>query len=372
MLTAAYLDVAPEPILALYRALEDSVLEDMAQRLATLTDPAISRAAWQMQRITESGAVYDDILARLSRLSGASERLLREVFEAAGVRTLRFDDGIYRAAGLNPLPLNLSPAMVEVLRTGLEQTGGLMRNLTLTTAAAGQESFVAAADLAYMQVTSGAFSYQDALRQGVVKLADQGLSVIHYASGRRDQLDVALRRTLLTGVNQTAGRLQEARADEMGADLVQTSAHIGARPSHQVWQGHIFSRSGAHEKYPDLVASTGYGTATGLCGINCRHSFFPFFEGLSADHYKAAELEGYEARRVTYEGETMTVYEATQRQRAIERAIRKETRRKRALDAAGLDATMERAQITALQNRMREFLRQTKLKRQSFREQVFA
>lgn len=370
MLTAAQLDVLPEPILALYRALEDSVLEDMARGLAALTDPAISRAAWQMQRLTEAGAVYEAVLARLSRVTGTSEALLREMFEQAGVRALRFDDAIYRAAGLNPLPLNLSPAMAQVLRAGLEKTGGLMRNLTQTTAVAAQTDFIAAADLAYLQVVSGAFSYQDALRQGVTRLADGGLRVIHYASGRRDPLDVALRRTLLTGVNQTVGRLQEARADALGTDLVQTSAHIGARPSHAAWQGQVFSRRGRSDKYPSLVAATGYGTATGLCGINCRHSFFPFFEGLSAEHYTAAELDSYESKRVTYEGESMTVYEATQKQRALERKIRLWKREAGALGAAGLDNSIEIAKVRQWEARLKDFSRQTGLKRQPFREAV--
>ena len=191
------------------------------------------------------------------------------------MRALAFDDAIYQAAGLNPLPLNLSPAMTQVLVAGLQRTQGTMRNLTLTSAIDAQNLFTDAADLAYMQVSSGAFDYNTAIRQAVESVAEQGLGVIHYASGRREHLDVAMRRAVLTGVNQTAGQLQWARADEMGCDLVETSAHIGARntgtgpANHEGWQGRVFSRSGKHPKYPDFVAETGYGTGPGLCGWNC-------------------------------------------------------------------------------------------------------
>lgn len=370
MLTAAQLDVLPEPLIALYDEYMQSVINDIARRLAGL-DYARPTAAWQMQRLTESGKVYERALEELAALTGKSEDTLRQMFNAAGVKALRFDDSIYRAAGLDPLPLNLSPAMARVLRAGLERTGGVLRNLTRSTALTGQEAFLHAADLAYLQISSGAFDYQTALR-GAIKQAARESATVLYPSGRRDQLDVALRRATLTGVNQTAGQLTEARAAEMGVDLVQTSAHIGARPSHQVWQGKVFSRSGAHEKYPPFVERTGYGTATGLCGINCRHSFYPFFEGLSPEHYKGAELEGYEARRVTYNGEELSVYDATQKQRAIERAIRATKREAGALEAAGLDATGERQKVRALQAKMRDFTRQTNLKRQSFREQVIA
>ena len=97
-------------------------------------------------------------------------------------------------------------------------------------------------------------------------------------------MDVAVRRAVLTGVNQTTARMQIARADEMECDLVETTAHMGARPEHMDWQGRIFSRSGKSRKYPDFVKSTGYGTGPGLCGWNCRHSFFPYFEGCPSAH----------------------------------------------------------------------------------------
>ena len=369
MLTARQLDVLPEPILALYERYAQSVLNDIARRLAGL-DFASSSAAWQMQRLTESGRIYEHALSELATLTGQSEATLRRVFSEAGVEAVRFDDSIYRAAGLDPLPLNLSPAMASVLRAGLERTNGLMRNLTQSTALTAQQAFIDAADLAFMQVSGGAMSHQQAVRAAIKDVAGKGLSVIHYASGRRDQLDVALRRAVLTGVNQTAGQLTEARANEMGADLVQTSAHIGARPSHAAWQGKVFSRSGQSDKYPPFATATGYGTATGLCGINCRHSYYPFFEGLSAEHYRQAEIDAYERKRVTFNGEEMSVYDATQKQRQFERNIRATKREIAALDAAGLDSTEERTQLYEDQREMRSFVRQTKLQRQRFREQA--
>jgi hypothetical protein len=268
MLTVSQIDSLPGETIALYQDYEDSILRDIARRLAGL-DFATPTAAWQMQRLTESGLVFENALKELAQLTGKSYVALRSMFEKAGVMAVRFDDKIYRAAGLNPLPLNLSPAMVNVLAAGLTKTGGVMTNMTLTTAISGQQAFVNAADLAYMQVTSGAMSYDQAIRAAVKSVAAEGISTIDFASGRRDPLDVAMRRTVLTGVAQTTGNLQMARADEMGTDLVQTSAHAGARPTHEVWQGQVFSRSGTNPKYPDFVSSTDYGSVTGLCGINC-------------------------------------------------------------------------------------------------------
>ena len=179
---------------------------------------------------------------------------------------------------------------------------------------------------------------------------------------------MAVRRTVLTGVSQTTGNLQTARADEMGVDLVQTSAHVGARPDHQVWQGKVFSRSGASKTYPAFVLSTGYGTGAGLCGWNCRHSFYPFFEGISENAYKQAELDSYAGKTVTYNGKQIPMYDATQIQRGIERKIRLWKRKEGALDAGGFDNDAETAKVKEWQAKMRDFIKQTGLQRQSVRE----
>ncbi len=151
---------------------------------------------------------------------------------------------------------------------------------------------------------------------------------------------------------------------------MQTSAHIGARPAHQAWQGKIFSRSGTSKQYPDFVLSTGYGTGAGLMGWNCRHSFYPFFEGISENAYSQAELDSYAGKTVMYNGKEIPIYDATQMQRGIERKIRLWKRKEGAYEAAGLDNDAEAGKVKEWQSRMRDFIKQTGLQRQSVREHV--
>ena len=368
MLLASQFDLLVEPIVSLFQEYEETVILDIVRRLAGM-DYATSMAAWQVQRLSESGSLYERILEELARVTGRSELELRRIFARAGVTAMRFDDAIYKAAGLSPLPLNLSPAMGEVLAAGLRKTGGIMRNLTMTTAISGQQAFEHAADLAYMQISTGTMSYQQAIRQAVKQVAADGLDVIHFA-GRTDKLDVAMRRTVLTGVSQTVGELTMARAEEMGADLVQTSAHIGARPSHQEWQGKIFSRSGVHPKYPPFAESTGYGTVTGLSGVNCRHSFYPWLENISENAYTQETLKDMNSKTVEYNGKTLDFYSATQQQRLYERKVRYWKRQASALEAAGLDNSAEISKVRKYQATMRDFIRQTGLQRQYPREQI--
>ena len=373
MLTDSQFDAFVNPMMSLYSDYETSVIEDIARRLANLD---FASAAWQVQRLNESGALYKDIIKKLSKLTGKSESALREILKSAGVKAIKFDDEIYKAAGLNPLPLNMSPAMVQALKAALEKTNGVINNLTKTTVLNAQQTFIKAADLAYYQVSTGAMSYDQAIRAAVKKLAADGLDVVDYASGHRDKIDVAMRRAVLTGVAQTANTLQMTRADEMGSDLVAVSAHIGARntgtgpENHEAWQGKIYSRSGTHPKYKNFVEATGYGTGEGLGGWNCRHSFYPFFEGISENAYTRAEVRDMNNKKVTYQGKEMDFYTATQYQRGIERKIREWKRQEAALQAAGQDASFETGKVKQWQQTMREFIAETELDRQRVREQI--
>lgn len=372
MLTSDQFDALTEPIMSLYADYETSVIMDIARRLKKL---ALDSAAWQVQRLIESGALYKDVLRKLAQLTGQSEAQIAEILRKAGVRAIRFDDSIYKQAGLEPIPLNLSPAMLDVLKAAFAKTNGVANNLTQTTAIAAQESFIRAADLAHQQVATGAMSYNQAIRQAIKKVASDGLHTIDFQSGHRDSLDVAMRRTVLTGVAQTTGQLQIQRADEMGSDLVAVSAHQGARNkgvgpmNHESWQGQIYSRSGTHPKYKPFIEITGYGTGEGLGGYNCRHSWFPYFEGMERA-YSRKELQQINSKTVTYQGKKITQYEASQIQREIERKIRYWKRQSSALDAAGLENATESAKIREWQARAREFVNQTGLVRQYDREQV--
>lgn len=373
MLTAEQIDALADPIVDLYDEFAQTVINDIARRL---TKMSIASAAWQTQRIIESGKTYEFVLRELAKITGIREDELKKIFRKAGVTSAKFDNNIYRLAGLPVPPLNLSPAMVKVLLSGLDKTKGVLDNLTLTTAVNAQREFIRAADLTYLQVTTGAMSYQQAIRLAIKKLGSSGL-YIYYPSGHKDRLDVAIRRTLITGVGQTVGKMQMTLAEEVGQDLVQVSAHIGARnegegyKNHEDWQGKVYSRSGKHPKYKNFYEATGYGEKLGLMGINCRHTFFPFFDGISQNAYDAATLKQYAKQKVKYNGETMGIYEATQRQRAIERTIRKHKREAEALKAAGFDATPEALKVKQAQSLMRDFIKQTGLQRQRFRETIF-
>lgn len=369
MLLPDYLDSLPDSVVILFRQVEEDILEDMARRLLK-AESITDTAQWQAWRLEQLGETRQTIRYHLQRLTGKTQGELNALFQAAGGQALYYDDQIYRAVGLTPGKVNNSPALLNLLRAGARQTQKTFLNLTATTANTATQQFERALDRAWLQISSGAFDYQTAIRRAIKELASAGLQSITYPTGHTDAMDVAVRRAVLTGVNQTAARLSEARAEEMGCDLVETTAHPGARPEHVRWQGKVFSRSGKSRKHPDFVSSTGYGTGPGLCGWNCRHSFFPYFEGLSESAYPRSKLREYEEKTVQYNSKTLSYYDATQQQRYIERQIRRWKREYLMLDAAGMDTTQASVKLAQWRATERDFCRQTGLDRDGFRSQV--
>jgi hypothetical protein len=215
--------------------------------------------------------------------------------------------------------------------------------------------------------------YNTAIRRAIENLSDAGVGAIAYKSGRVDSLEVAVRRAVVTGANQTAAKTQEVLADELGVELVEVTAHGGARPEHAKWQGKVFSRHGDIEidgvKYKDLKKATGYGSGAGLCGWNCRHTFHPYIHGAPRS-WSDKELKELDKKNITYNGEKYTEYEASQIQRGIEREIRKHKRTVAAIEAGGGDASAERAKLRKAQKEYTKFTEDTGLKKQTARTKI--
>ena len=362
MLAPDYLDHAPDALVALWQEVEDTILRDVARRIGKM-DALTPTANWQLWRYQQTEAVRKDVVKLLARFTGKSEAEIRRLMQEAATAALEAEDEIYYHYDLKPTPFEESAPLQNLLNAGYRQTAGSFSNLTATTANTVSGAFEQALDRAWLQVSSGAFDYKTAVKRAVDGLADS-MPYVTYPSGHRDTLEVACRRAVLTGVNQTAGKLQEARMDEMHVEFVETSAHGGARPSHAEWQGRQFHRGGAVDylgkHYPDFYEATGYGTGGGIYGWNCSHTHWSIFPELgSPPAWTQESLEALNARDIEYDGRLYTRYEISQMQRARERAVRKWKRRYLAEDAAGADTTASAVKLRQARQSLADFTRAT-------------
>lgn len=386
MLTPDYLEHVSDDIVELYSEFEQTIIKDIVKRLLkiNLLVPSVNH---QVKVLQESGILYNDIIKEISKITGKSEETIKKIFENSAIKSITLDDNIYKQAGLNPLPFNQSESILKMLLAGLNKTNKQVNNLTMTLAGNSQAKFTNAINLAYMQITTGAFDRNTAILNAVKVLSDDGLDIV-YPSGKVSKVDVAVRRAVLTGVSQTCGKMQEIRADEMNCDLMELTAHPGARvtekndyTNHSWWQGRIVSRSG--KKGYLSLEDIGYGEVTGFLGINCRHGWFPFYEGITKRQYTDEELANINNQTVKYKNEDIGFYEATKKQREKERNIRRLKREVGAYEEILVNADNEdlinatnvkyinaKNKLKNVQNDLKDFIEETELRRDYTRERV--
>lgn len=298
-----------------------------------------------------------------------NQRYYKEVMDLAGVTA--------------PETLVSAADIAAIMAQAQREVGNLTRSMGFLvdngrTMLAPARAYQWAMDNAEMQIMSGAISSTQAIKNTVKQLADSGIKIVDYESGHRDQIDVAARRAVMTGMNQLCAKYTEQSAEYLETPYFEVSAHIGARDqgtgwqNHKAWQGRVYSvRTG--DKYPSIYEVCGLGYVDGLEGANCRHIRTAFVDGVMERTYTDKELEHIDdGHDVEFEGKRYTAYEATQKQRQIERTIRKLKREQTAYKAAGLEdeATAVTTKIRRLNAKYKEFSKAAGLPEQRERMRV--
>lgn len=273
---------------------------------------------WNIEVLQDAGYLLEDIQREIAKATRKQEREIKAAMEDAGVRSISYDDEIYKAAGLSPAPLMQSPHLIRLMERDYKKTMGEWRNFTGTFAEQSQTEFIKACDRAYRMTTSGMISYSQAVTEALDEVIKNGV-VITYPSGHKDTIETATLRAVRTGISQACGAITDARMDEMGWDIVLVSAHLGARvtdkedyTNHYWWQGKFYSKSGKDTRFPPFSVC-GMGNVQGIHGANCRHTHGPG-DGVF-NPYREYDSE-----------ENKKAYDLSQRQRAMERGIRKTKR----------------------------------------------
>lgn len=378
-LSPAYYDSCTDDVLNLYAELEDRIIADVVRRIVKTGD-ITETAKWQIRQAQQMGLLYDDIIKDVAQYTSKTDSEIKKMFENAGVETVSNDNRIHLLAGNSPLDIRQSESMLQILNAVYKERLTDLKNLTGTTAITSQTAYYNACNSAFMMVSSGAFSYQQALRTVIQEVGKNGVTV-SYPSGHNDKLDVAVRRSLLTGIGLASRQISEENSRLCGCDLMEISAHSGARPSHAAWQGQIVSLSG--RKGYLSKSDIGYGTGAGFGGWNCRHDWYPFYEGISSRNYSKKDLEKLNAKDIEYKGKMYSEYEISQMLRKKEREIRSLKREKTAYNTAIMETsdkqlkavfqsalTYTNSAIRDKSAEIKQFCADTDYKCDRFREQV--
>lgn len=397
------LDALPEELAELFRGLEITLLEEICSRLK-LSGKLNEVTVQDIRALRSHGIDLTDIEKAIRETTGVSQKKLDQLLNDVVER-----NQAYYTELIDIADVTAPDRLVDVEDTWAiyEQTKHTLTNLTQSmgflvdngrTMLKPAKAYQWALDSAEMQIQSGAINYNQAITSAVKQLADSGLCVVYdkagnpiknrvgYESGHKDQLDVAVRRAVMTGVNQLNQKYREQSMDYLETDLVETSAHLGARnidgpngwENHEKWQGRLFRWAQKPKtstgEYPDFEEACGYGDVTGIGGANCRHTWFPFIEGIMERTYTDEQLESMKAEnhKFEFEGKEYDGYKATQKQREIERTIRKLKREQVAFKAAGLteDEQAVSTRIKRLTEKYKEFSKAAGLPEQKERMKV--
>lgn len=342
MLTPKQYDIIAESLTGLFQDLEDFVIRDFVRRVVT-AGTITETAKWQEIRAREMGLSTDAIRKAVKQALKMSGTELDDLFEKWGTESLKAENTILKELGKKPVNIGDHEELQQILHAVLNQTKGEVKNITQSLGFAkkvgGKTVFMPMAefyqkelDFVQLQVQTGMLDYNSAVRQSVKRMADSGLRTVDYASGWSNHLDVAIRRATLTGANQLSGQMTDVLGEEMGCNYVEVTAHSGARntgsgsANHKGWQGKVYCRKGQTKAYPNLSKATGFGTGEGLKGWNCRHDYNNFWPGISTRAWSDEALKNIDPKPFTYKGKIYDHYQANQRQREIERAIRRSKR----------------------------------------------
>ncbi|EHR33449.1 hypothetical protein HMPREF9709_01197 [Helcococcus kunzii ATCC 51366] len=336
-----------------FNELERMLIWDIARRIDSEINGKgnyTQTAEKQMQDLIDIG--YDSKRARemIANTLGISASVVDSIVYKYGFEKYRDDFKHYATVGKklqdferNGFVVNLIRATQEDLKKGILNLSGTIGFVDEKGKFSQVDNYYRQAiNTAVFQTTSGAFDYQSVTRRIVKQMAKSGVRTVNYESGVSRSLESTVRNNLLTGISQMAGKIALQNAIDMGEDLMEITAHAGARPSHSVWQGQIVSLSG-RSGYLNLI-DIGYGDVAGFQGANCYHDWFVFFEGISTRNYTQSQLDEFndQSKKYEFNGKEYSEYEAGQKMRQIERSI-SQTKR----ELVGLDATDDKEMFTA-------------------------
>ncbi|MBS5327341.1 MAG: phage minor capsid protein [Lachnospiraceae bacterium] len=324
--------------------LEIRIMEDIVRRIKQ-TGKITSTADWQINRLRILGYSSEDIEKMLKETLDKSYPEMFELYDKVIDWEYVRNKDIYEQINAEFIPYEENEELQQLTEGFIQQSNADLKNITqslgfyldygngnpvLTPLAEVYQKYL---DAACIDIVTGAFDYNSVLRRIVTQITNSGLRQIDYASGRANRVDVAARRAVMTGVSQLTGKISDMNAEKLGTEYFEIAWHGGARPSHAVWQGKVWSKK-------ELVTVCGLGTGPGLLGWNCYHEYYPFFPGISERNWTDEWLEEQDRKENTpknFHGKEYTLYEAKQRQRQMETAMRAQREKVKLLDSGGAD-----------------------------------
>ena len=356
-----YKDQVADKIAARYIGLEERILQDIARRIKK-TGEITSTADWQINRLRILGYSSEDIEREIKKTLDASYPEMFELYDKVIDWEYVRNKDIYEQINAEFIPYEENRQLQQItdaiIQQSLEDLENVTRSLGFYLDYNGRKVLTPLSqvytnylDNACFDIVTGAFDYGSVLRRVVTQLTNSGLRKIEYGSGYASRVEVAARRAVMTGVANLTGEIADYNAKKLGTEYFEVEWHAGARPTHAVWQGQVWTKE-------QLYSVCGLGTVTGLLGANCYHTYYPFFPGISERNWSDDWLEEQnrkESKPKEFRGKEYALYEAKQRQRQMETAMRAQREKVQMLQNGGADRQEIMLQKAKYQGQLNEY-----------------
>lgn len=357
---------AIKPILKKYEKIENDLLIKISSHFS-MNYEFLNSDYWRIQKLDEMGLFNQDIIDYLSREAEVPKEKILEALKQIGIETVNlnnlnrlFEDEVLK---IDPNVLVNDYVIQNIINSAYDELTNNFIQMSSKIQNSTREAYLNIVEEAYLKTSMGTHSYQEAIRTAIDDLSNKGLTILKYQTldeennvvGIRNyDIESAIRREVLTSTRQLANSISMEIANELNCEYLYLSEHVRCRPNHFDWQGTII-------KKVDLVSVTDYGSITGLAGINCAHYFEPYF----------GDARGNDLKTISKE-EATRQYKLSQKQRYLERGIRKWKRKVEMFKAnEDVEACQKsRAKVREWQNRIIEFTNENKMRREYSREYV--
>ena len=327
-----------------YSDLEERIMQDIIRRIRK-TGEITSTADWQINRLKILGNSSEETERMIKEALNVSYPDMFELYDKVIDWEYVRNKDIYEQINAEFIPFAENDELQQITDALIRQSSADLENITqslgfyldygngkrvMTPLSNVYSKYL---DSACFDIASGAFDYNSVLRRVVTQLTNSGLRTIDYASGYSSRVEVAARRAVMTGISQLTGKISETNAEKLGTDYFEVAWHSGARPTHAVWQGKVWTKE-------QLKTVCGLGSVTGILGANCYHEYYPFIPEISERNWSDEWLEEQNRKENTpkvFRGKEYTAYEAKQRQRQMETAMRAQRQKVKLLKEGGAD-----------------------------------
>ena len=319
-----------------YNKYNTKVLEKMGEAIKKF-DGVSPSTAHQIAQELKYGTDINDLMAELSRLSGKSIKDIEEAFDIVAEENVAFAEVYAKAKNMEFVDYKDNDQLKRLVKAIAGETNATFKNISNSKAIGFvlkdengnkifknlKQTYNDLIDEAVFNVTTGVSDYQSAMRGVIKQLANSGVKIheekIDYPSGYNLRIDSAVRQNVLTGIRQVNITTQKIVGRQFGADGVEISAHSPCAEDHLPIQGKQYSNAEFKKLNGNLERPIGE--------YNCRHFVFSIVLGVNQPSYSNKMLNQMNRESqsiIEYEGKKYTAYEATQVQRKLETAIRKE------------------------------------------------